>query len=232
MLYDDLVPQGQWLCHHGVKGQKWGIRRYQNADGTLTKAGKKKYLSDNNVSLNDKALKRHKFFRNQNFNVRMYGSKIADNIIGQYNLHNHKIPDEKLTKFSNIRSKNLKLQRDYRSKEKRIWDEVYKEFYGADYNSEHDYIPNFNRDKIWKETDRRFKEQYPKLYNNWNNHKNDYNNAIREYADNLVRSTISSDLYNAREVNDNKGYRTIGDIITQQMAPILSAQVVVYNTTH
>lgn len=30
------------LYHHGVKGQKWGIRRYQNADGTLTAAGKKR----------------------------------------------------------------------------------------------------------------------------------------------------------------------------------------------
>lgn len=31
------------LYHHGVKGQKWGVRRYQNEDGTLTAAGKARY---------------------------------------------------------------------------------------------------------------------------------------------------------------------------------------------
>lgn len=31
------------LYHHGVKGQRWGIRRYQNEDGTYTEAGKVRY---------------------------------------------------------------------------------------------------------------------------------------------------------------------------------------------
>ena len=31
------------LYHYGVKGMRWGVRRYQNQDGSLTNAGKKRY---------------------------------------------------------------------------------------------------------------------------------------------------------------------------------------------
>lgn len=34
------------LYHHGVKGQRWGVRRFQNEDGTLTAAGKKHHKED------------------------------------------------------------------------------------------------------------------------------------------------------------------------------------------
>lgn len=48
-----LTSTGE-LCHYGVKGQKWGIRRYQNPDGSLTAAGKKRarqeYKADNKTA--------------------------------------------------------------------------------------------------------------------------------------------------------------------------------------
>lgn len=38
------------IYHHGIKGQKWGVRRFQNKDGSLTPAGKERYYVDNDSS--------------------------------------------------------------------------------------------------------------------------------------------------------------------------------------
>lgn len=38
-----------YLAHHGIKGQKWGVRRYQNSDGTLTEEGKKRYIKRDTI---------------------------------------------------------------------------------------------------------------------------------------------------------------------------------------
>ena len=37
-------PYPNELYHHGIKGQKWGVRRFQNPDGTFTEAGKRGML--------------------------------------------------------------------------------------------------------------------------------------------------------------------------------------------
>lgn len=59
-----------WVCtrqgelhHHGIKGQKWGVRRFQNEDGSLTPAGKKRYDEPNSHS--DKKEKQHKIPQNK-----------------------------------------------------------------------------------------------------------------------------------------------------------------------
>lgn len=37
------------LIHHGILGMKWGVRRYQNKDGSLTSAGKKRYSDNDDI---------------------------------------------------------------------------------------------------------------------------------------------------------------------------------------
>lgn len=45
----------QELYHSGIKGMRWGVRRYQNKDGSLTPAGKKRYADDPDRQVVDSA---------------------------------------------------------------------------------------------------------------------------------------------------------------------------------
>ena len=50
--------QKQYLQHYGIKGQTWGVRRFQNEDGTLTAAGKQRYRSEYDNGDGTKDIKR------------------------------------------------------------------------------------------------------------------------------------------------------------------------------
>ena len=41
-----------YLVHHGIKSQQWGVRRYQNKDGSLTPEGRARYLARSNIIRN------------------------------------------------------------------------------------------------------------------------------------------------------------------------------------
>lgn len=60
---DYLEVHKNYLMHHGIKGQRWGIRRYQNPDGTLTEEGKARYyelITDSDKGIYDEAEKIYK----------------------------------------------------------------------------------------------------------------------------------------------------------------------------
>ena len=64
------------LNHFGIKGMKWGIRRYQNKDGSLTAAGKKKY-NDSSESRTSARKKAGEDARSTQGEVKRYGKDAA-----------------------------------------------------------------------------------------------------------------------------------------------------------
>lgn len=64
------------LYHHGILGQKWGVRRFQNKDGSLTSAGKKRYnddVADAKVKVDETKLKYKETLKSYNKKT-AYGS--------------------------------------------------------------------------------------------------------------------------------------------------------------
>ena len=86
MLYED-----NYLAHYGIKGQKWGLRRFQNEDGTLTAEGRARYLK--NMSE-----KERKIYENMSDGQRRYVEKMMDQG------HDFQTANQRLTQRRNTRA--------------------------------------------------------------------------------------------------------------------------------
>lgn len=90
-----------YLQHHGIKGQKWGVRRFQNADGSYTAAGKKR-RNDDEVGQAKAAYKSAKKEYNKSFNK-------AYNRAGQAYSLSKKKRDENEKRWEDVADKSKAL---------------------------------------------------------------------------------------------------------------------------
>lgn len=95
------------LIHHGIKGQKWGVRRYENPDGSLTPAGKKRYdkYHTSDGQLNEKGLKKfgdEDLFRMSRSDRIKAARKKAMKLYGKITKETQKLVDKKGSKVDDL----------------------------------------------------------------------------------------------------------------------------------
>ena len=71
--------EGAYLANHGVKGQRWGVRRFQNPDVSLTEKGKRrmKTLQDKSDKLDAKKVKLNSPKNKDSYALTNHGSNVA-----------------------------------------------------------------------------------------------------------------------------------------------------------
>ena len=123
-LQADILPSYKdSLTHHGILGQKWGIRRFQNPDGTLTKAGKKRY--DKTAQLMKEVARYDKAYKNLSNAGRMRNaSKVkhkADSI-------RRKLDPDMVARVKSDRAEAVKKKREARKPKQLSREEQYNQY--------------------------------------------------------------------------------------------------------
>lgn len=96
-----FIPHSDYLAHHGIKNQKWGQRRFQNYDGSLTSEGRKRYgIGESNQSRRE---------RKQAEKAKAKAAKVRAKASGKKKAEAQKLQDQKQKRMEYLRDHPEKI---------------------------------------------------------------------------------------------------------------------------
>ena len=167
------------IYHHGIKGQEWGVRRFQNEDGTLTEEGKKRYRKQ--IQKGIRSMDSMKQKNKRNIALAGYNTaarRMNDGFIEEFNKNNYKkewdgIKQEDLPKeyWDNYVNKYDKLFDDMQNRERarylvdlakknKDFQDAYKTYKDYKLDEFDDYFKKYEETKA-------IADSYIKEYDDW-----------------------------------------------------------------
>ncbi len=152
------------LYHYGVKGQKWGVRRYQNKDGSLTPSGKKRYDSMSDDKLQKtlyrqvKKARKEQYGSGNQWNVSRTIGKNSKAVEDKYSKDRSAWQNSESTKQAYNKMKKL----DKRAEEGKIDLDEYDRQYESIQKSI--YRPDLDRSVIFGKNGREYSKEYLNKY--------------------------------------------------------------------
>ena len=161
-----------YLMHHGIKGQKWGVRRFQNKDGSYTKAGKERRSSNSTK---------------QSF----------DNLRKDFD-DNYKIYSQKIDKLGNEYTE--KVDKEFKAKTGLSRDEAYDK--AVSQNADLDSGKLKYEDSIWKQLEDVEEKHYAAYESGMREAKQERNRADLKASEAFVTSFMKSKNVDKLTVDD------------------------------
>lgn len=171
-----LMMYEAYLVHYGVKGMKWGVRRYQNKDGSLTPEGQKKY-----AKALTKEIKRSKNFVQTKKHIA--GTDEMNSLYNKADIQSAKKKIKDLEKVQDDFYSNEKLLKKYH----KILAKETSEKYGIDYD---EALFGYERDDLDQgdSFDRYLKDtgRYEKYHSDMTKAHNEYHSACKKAVESYI----------------------------------------------
>lgn len=165
----DMIYYSRELYHHGIKGQKWGTRRFQNEDGSLTTLGRQRYYpnSKNDVKNAVRAYQKEvdRVYKNglptndqvKNSRLKELRKKTGSNAITR-TINNIKYNPDRLKKQNDEK----KAVKEYQKKYKKLVNKANKQF-EKNYKTVSDNWNSLGKSEVGRRMKSTFKKNDPSV---------------------------------------------------------------------